>query len=221
MHSRPYFVGDMLGYRYFCLSENKKTKTMKTRVLFLLVLLSVMVKGYAQEEESRFSFELNSGVSFATSELGDVELKPGFGFEGVFHYQLMQHWGLYAGWGWNKLTSKEEIGGEHLDFEETGYVFGVQYKHPVSELPLKYYLRAGGLYNHIETESSEGTIVDDTGHGLGWQIAGGVEVDLGGKWSLVPGFKFNSLSRSTDYFGTSTDLDLNYISLRVGILKKF
>jgi len=194
---------------------------MRTKGLFLVVLLLFMAKGYAQEDESRFSFELNSGVSFATSELGDVELKPGFGFEAVFHYNLVQNWGIYAGWGWNKLASKEEIGGEHLDFEETGYVFGLQYKHPISELPLKYYLRAGGLYNHIETESSEGTIVDDTGHGFGWQFAGGVEIDLGGKWSLVPGFKFNSLSRSTEYFGTSTDSDLNYISLRIGILKKF
>lgn len=194
---------------------------MRTRVLLVLVLVSVMVKGYAQEKEGRFSFELNSGVSFATSELGDVELKPGFGFEGIIHYQLMQYWGVFAGWGWNKLSSKEEIGGEHLDFEETGYVFGVQYKHPFSELPLEYYVRAGGLYNHIETESSEGTIVDDTGHGLGWQIAGGVEVELGGKWSLVPGLKFSSLSRTTDYLGTSADLDLNYISLRVGVLKKF
>ena len=194
---------------------------MRAKGIILFLLMVVMSKGFGQEKESRFSFELNTGASFATSDLGPVELKPGFGFEGLFHYRLLSNWGLYAGWGWNKLASKEKVAGQKPEFEETGYVFGLQYKNRISTLPLNYYLRAGGLYNHIETEMADGAIADDTGHGLGWQIAGGVELKLGDKWCLLPGIKFNSLSRSTDYFGTSTDLELNYISLRVGILKKF
>jgi hypothetical protein len=60
--------------------------------------------------------------------------------------------------------------------------------------PVSYFVRAGALYCHIETENNDGDIISDTGHGVGYQVAGGIEVSLGKNWSLAPGLKFNSLS---------------------------
>ena len=195
---------------------------MKTKGLVFLTIFGLFVMGsFAQENEKRFGFELSTGASVATSKLSGVKLNPGFGFEGILHYRFMPHLSVYGGWGWNRFGADNSFAGNDVCFEETGYVFGLEFKHPMGELPLAYYLRAGGLYNHIETENSDGDIINDTQHGLGFQLAGGVDINLGSNWSLTPGVKFNSLSRDTDFEGISKQFDLNYISLRVGILKKF
>lgn len=195
---------------------------MKTKELMALILLTVLsVNSIAQESDKRFGFELSGGASFATQKLGGADLNTGLGFEGIFHYRFMPHLGVYAGWGWNKFAADKSAIGADLDFEETGYVVGLQFKHPIGSSPMSYYVRAGGLYNHIEVENDEGDIIHDTGHGFGWQLAGGIDIPLGKNWSLTPGVKFNALSRDLDEDGVSTALDLNYLSVRVGILKKF
>lgn len=195
---------------------------MKTKVFVALAFLAFFtLSSIAQESEKRFGFELSSGASFATSKPGDAEMKTGFGFEGIFHYRFMPYTGVYAGWGWNKFSSDNSFAGLNADFEETGYVFGLQFKHPVGKLPLFYYVRAAGLYNHIEIENEAGDIIYDSGHGMGWQVAGGVDVKLGKNWSLTPGLKFNSLSRNIDFEGADEQMDFNYLSFRIGILKRF
>jgi len=204
---------------------------MKTKVLFAFVALALFsIKAIAQENEKRLGFELSSGVSIATAKLNDAKLNPGLGFEGILHYRFMSHTGVYAGWGWNRFGADESLVGNDACFEETGYVFGLQFKHPVSNSTVSYYLRAGGTYNHIEIEDTEGDIVKDSGNDLGWQLAGGFDIPLGKKWSLTPGVKFNSLNTSmkfnsldieTGNEGVSVPYDLNYITLKVGILKQF
>lgn len=194
---------------------------MKTKVLLLTALIVVFhFAGKAQEKEKRFGFELSTGASVATKKLGGSTLNPGVGFEGIFHYRFMSHTGVYGGWGWNKFGADESVFGNNRDFEETGYVFGLQFKHPIGERSTSYYLRAGGLYNHIEIEN-DGYITHDSGHGFGWQLAGGLDFQLGKNWSLTPGVKFNSLKRDIENEGVNVPLDLNYLQLRIGLLKKF
>lgn len=194
---------------------------MKTKglVFTLLVLLSGSV--LAQESEKRFAFEFNSGASFATKKIIDASPKAGFGFEGIFHYRFMTHLGAYAGWGWNRLAAEESFAGTDVCFEETGYVFGLNFRHPIASTNLAYYVRAGALYNHIETENAEGNIINDSKHGFGYQLAGGLAINLGKNWSLTPGFKFNSLSQNTEFEGSTRQMDYQYVSARIGIAKYF
>ncbi|OFX82818.1 MAG: hypothetical protein A2W99_14240 [Bacteroidetes bacterium GWF2_33_16] len=195
---------------------------MKTKVLFTIALIaSLTLSSFAQENEKRFGFELSGGASFATRKLDNANLNTGFGFEGIFHYRFMPHAGVYGGWGWNRFGADKSFAGTDVCFEETGYVLGLQFKHPIGTTPLSYYLRAGGLYNHIEIENEDGDINGDSGHGFGWQLAGGIDINLGSNWSLTPGVKFNALNREIDLDGSSTHLNLNYINLRVGIIKRF
>jgi len=195
---------------------------MKTKVLItILVLLSLTLSSSAQVKDKRFGFELSTGVSFATSKIENTTLKPGFGFEGIFHYRIIPFTGVYAGWGWNRFAAEDSFAGSDMCFEETGYVFGLQFKHPFGDSKTSYYFRAGGLYNHVEIENSEGEITYDTGHDFGWQLAGGVDVDLGKNWSLTPGIKFNSLKNEVENEGASVPIDLDYVMIRIGILKKF
>lgn len=194
---------------------------MKLKVLALTMLVLLSLSGFAQESEKRFGFEFSSGLSIATQKIDGVRLEPGFGFEGTFHYRFMPHLGVYAGWGWNRFGADNSFAGNNVCFEETGYVLGLNFKHPIGNSKLAYYARAGALYNHIETESADGDILNDSKHGLGVQLAGGIDINLGKNWSLTPGLKFNSLSRDTEYEATTKKLDYQYISARIGITKKF
>lgn len=187
-----------------------------TLLLFFISLISL-----AQTGEGRFAFELNGGISQTIQKLGGAETPTGGGFEAVFHYQVLSHWGIYAGWGWNKFATGSSDFGKNIDFEETGYVWGVQFKNNFSNSSTAYFFRAGGSYNHLELENEDGTIIQDTGHGLGWQLAGGLDLPLGSKLSLIPGIKFNALSRELTTNESTSDLNLKYLSLRLGILKKF
>ncbi len=194
---------------------------MKTKGFALTMLVLVSLSSFAQESEKRFGFELNSGVSLATNKIGDASLNTGYGFEGIFHYRFMPHLGVYAGWGLNSFGSDNSFAGTDVCFEETGYVIGLNFMHPIGTSKLAYYLRAGALYNHIETENSDGDIINDSKHGFGYQLAGGIAVNLGKNWSFTPGIRFNSLSRDTKFEGTSKQLDYQYISARVGFAKRF
>ena len=195
---------------------------MKTKVFFTLIVLAIFAKTIsAQENEKRFGIELSSGASIAFDKLNDAKLKTGFGFEGLFHYRFMPHTGVYAGWGWNTFESNESFAGNDVCFEETGYVLGLQFIHPLSNSKVAYYLRAGALYNHIEIENADGDVIKDSDHGWGWQLAGGFDIPLGKNWSLTPGVKFNSLSSDVEHNSITVPLDLNYLQFRVGILKTF
>lgn len=194
---------------------------MKTKGLLILATITLLsLSGVGQEKETRFGIELNGGASFATRELGGIDLNTGVGFETVFHYRFMNHLGAYAGWGWNKFSTDDTFAGSTVDFEETGYVVGLQFKHPIGTSPISYYTRLGGLYNHIEIEEGD-DIIEDTGHGLGFQIAAGIDIPLGANWNINPGVKFNAISGDIDNNGNTTNLNLNYVMIRVGIVKNF
>lgn len=194
-------------------------KTKELLTLFALMLISA--SSMAQENNSRFGFEFNADASMAVNKLGGTELNPGGGFEAIVHYQFMPHTGAYAGWGWNKFSANQSFAGSNSDFEETGYLFGIQFKHPFRGSSTSYFFRAGGLYNHIEIENNDGNIIEDTGHQLGLQLAAGVDIPLAGRWNLMPGLKFNSHSHTIDGDGKDRNLNLNYISARIGIVKTF
>lgn len=195
---------------------------MKTKTLLVLFFISAFCLGLnAQENEKRFGFELSTGASVATQKLGGAELNPGFGVEGIFHYRFLPHTGVYGGWGLNKHTAETSFAGTDFHFEETGYVLGLQYKNTFGDSPLGYYFRAGGLYNHIEVENPDGDATHDSKHGLGWQLAGGLDVALGNNWSLTPGLKFNYLNREVENNGVDIPLEMRYVQVRFGIVKRF
>lgn len=195
---------------------------MKVKILLLLFVLTSL-NCIAQDKEPRFGIELGGGPSLALKKLDDAKMELGFGFEGIFYYRFYEHMGVYAGWGWNRFSSEKSFAGENCDFEETGYVLGLQFKHPIANSPFSYYVRGGALWNHIEIENKDGDIIADTKHGWGYQLAAGIYIPIGKKWSINTGLKYNSVNRKDIEFSDNIkkSLDLRYLSLRVGISKRF
>ena len=190
-------------------------------ILMIVFGISTLFVSHPAVAQSRLSWEVRSGIAFATQDLGDADLGTGFGFEGTLAYRFMPHLAGYAGWGWHRFSADQSFAGTNADFEETGYTFGLQFVHPLGKLPLDYFVRGGGIFNHIETENGEGNITADSGHGLGWQVETGLAIPLGNHWQLMPGVRYRSLSRDIEIGTVSTAVDLTYLTVGVGISRSF
>lgn len=194
---------------------------MNSNIMAVIIGAILVISSQSAEAQKRWSFELRPGLNFATKDLSDANLKTGFGFEGAFAYKFMPHLAAYAGWSWNKFSADKSFVGDNVEFEETGYCFGLQFIHPIEKSNISYMIKGGGTYNHIETENSDGKIINDTGHGFGWQAGGGITIPIGKRWLLIPEVRYRSLSRDIKIGDGTTPVDLNYISTGIGISYSF
>ncbi|XLS30298.1 outer membrane beta-barrel protein [Flavobacteriaceae bacterium M23B6Z8] len=196
---------------------------MKTLRFFMLIALMMTTFESALGQE-KWSVEIRPKLDFPTEDLGGIDLKTGFGFELAVNYNFMEHLGAYVGWGYNTFNADDSFFAEvgDTDFDETGYTFGLQFIHPIgSSENLSYLIRAGGIYNHIEFENDAGDITADSDHGLGWEVGAGLQIELGNHWSLRPQISYRALSRDLEIGSETIDINLNYISFGVGIVKSF
>lgn len=175
-----------------------------------LLALLVAFAATAASAQEKWGFEVRGGAAVPTQDVGSDELGTGFGLEGTLRYQVQDHLAVYAGWDWIRFSPDSGLGGSDVDLEETGYAFGLRFEHPFSaeEGPVGWWVRAGGIYDHLETENSDGEIIDDSGHGFGFEAGAGLALATGGAWSILPGVRYRSLSR---------DIDLRYLMLELGV----
>jgi hypothetical protein len=193
----------------------------KRKVIFTILMLIAMVFiSQSTFAQNRWSIEFRPGVNYATQKLGEANLDVGFGAEGTFAYRFIPHLSIYAGWSWNHFGSDRKIGGTSLDYEETGYTYGLQFIHPMGESKISILARAGGLANHIEVEKGD-DIIDDSGHGFGWQAEVGLVIPLGENFQMMPSVRYRSLSRDIELESITTEVDLNYLSAGLGFAWTF
>lgn len=113
-----------------------------------------------------------------------------------------------------RFTADNSFAGPELDFEETGYTLGLRFEHPMRPTSrFLYRLEAGATYKHIEVEDADGDIIEDTGHGLGYELGAGLLVPLGETWKFAPTLRYRALARDFTIGGTTTSGDLRYVAL--------
>ncbi len=175
----------------------------------------------AQGEAKRGGFEINGGMALSTRFPGDVISNIGAGGEALLHYRFTKHLGLYGGWGYNAFRSDYEPARHRCDFEETGYIIGLQYKRPMEFSNVSVFVRGAFQYKHIEIEDPSGELLFDTTHGPGWQAGFGLDLPISGKWSVVPELKFSALTERKESGTFEAIPDRSYFSVRIGMLKIF
>jgi opacity protein-like surface antigen len=184
----------------------------------IIVVLSLVLSSSSSFCQNKWSVEFRPNINFPTEDFVNSTIETGFGFEVAVGYRFMEHLGAYAGWGYNNFNIEDS----DIDFDETGYTFGLQFIHPIgSSESLSYLVRAGAIYNHIEVEDNDGNLIDDTGHGLGWEVGAGLNYHLGSNWNLRPQVGYRALSRDLNVEGTQTTIDVNYIAFGIGVAKIF
>ena len=191
-----------------------KTATMTGTAMAILLTVAPL-----QSQEGPWSLEFRGNAAVPTTELAGEDLGTGVGFEGNVGYRFYEHMSLYAGWDWTRFGAEHSFAGPDMDFEETGYVFGLRWEHPLQgEMGqgLAGWIRAGGTYKHIEMEDDEGEILSDSGHGLGWEVGTGLSIPLGASWRLTPGVRYKALSRELEVDSAVTDWDVTDLTFELG-----
>jgi hypothetical protein len=191
------------------------------KLLLTTALLTMFVLFNQSIAQDKWGLEFRPGVDYATEDISDADLGAGFGAELSIAYRFMPHLAAYAGWSYNNFAADQSFAGTDASFEETGYTFGLQFIHPIGESGLSYLVRAGGTYNHIEIENNDGDIIIDSGHGLGWQAEAGLVIPLSERFSLLPSVRYRSLNRDIEIEVASTSVNLNYLSVGVGLSWSF
>jgi outer membrane protein W len=191
------------------------------KLLFTIAALTLLTVFNQSRAQNKWSLEFRPGVNYATQDIADANLELGFGTELTIAYRFMPHLAAYAGWSYNNFAVDQSFAGPGASFEETGYTFGLQFIHPIGKSSLSYLVRAGGTYNHIEIENNDGDIIIDSGDGLGWQAEAGLVIPLSEKFSLSPSVRYRSLNRDIEINNVSTSVDLNYLSVGVGLSWSF
>lgn len=181
--------------------------------LCFLVTCSSLCAGVAFAED-RIGVELRIGGAFPEMSQGELNIDTGVGFDGTLSYSLTSRIGVYGGMGWHQFSTDNRY------LEQNGYNFGVELMIPIPKTTLKPRFRVGITYEEILLKNEIGATVENTEHGIGFEIDAAVPIDLGqiGDWRILPGISYRSLNRDV---GVNGSVDLNYVALDLGVCIHF
>jgi hypothetical protein len=192
------------------------------KTLSILLGASALFAATPELSAQRFSVDLRAAAATPTSKLAGTDLNNGFGFGATVAYRVQPHVHLYAGWDWMHFRANQSFAGSDMDFEETGYTFGLRFEHPFrAGASVAYRLEGGGTYKHNELENTAGDLVANSGHGFGYEAGAGLLVPISGQWSFVPTLRYRSLTRDYAVGGSTTEGELRYLALEAGISRSF
>lgn len=192
-----------------------------SRILATAAAMAFALAPHATHAQ-RVTIDLRAATGFPSADLADAALDPGYGFGTSIAWRAQEHMHLYGGWDWLHFTAEQSFAGSDLDFDETGYTFGLRFEHPWRGASrLLYRLEAGGTYKHIEVEDADGDPVVDSKHGLGYELGAGLLVPIGRGWRMAPTLRWRALRRDFEIGNVTTSGDLRYVGLEVGLSRRF
>jgi len=192
------------------------------RVLTPLLAAVTLVAVAPHLSAQRFALDLRGAVAAPTAKLAGTELETGFGFGATLAYRIQPHLNVYGGWDWMHFNANQSFAGSDMDFEETGYTFGLRFEHPFrSGTGLAYRLEGGGTYKHNEMENTAGDLVANTGHGLGYEAGAGLVVPFNASWRFAPTLRYRALSRDYTVSGSTREGELKYLAFEFGVARHF
>ena len=208
---------------------------MKNRAIIIIAIFSFLsVAGFSQETgtryslKNRFSFEYNTGFTYFLDMPDVLNIDLGMGADGIIGFDAYRNMGVFAGWGFNAF------GNDYFSLDESGLMYGFQYKNTFKESRFFYLIRAGAIYNHIKIKGGKNIFFDefsyDSGHSHGLHASGAIEYSLGRGWAVSGSVKYHQFKKTVllpeselfPGFGeTGYNIHLRYMGLRVGLVKNF
>lgn len=189
-----------------------KTHSKGIRRLLLILGVSILFFPFQTKAQHNWSLNFRPAANFASNYLGDATLKNGFGAEATIGFQIFPQIAAYAGWGWNQFSTDNLYEYSHVDVQENGYKAGLTFTQPLGNSKINYLLGAGAIYKHLEIEDSEGTILNDSKYGLGFEAETGFVFLLGEKFNLSPTIRYQELNLEFKKTISAPTVALNYVS---------
>ncbi len=199
-------------------------KTLLTALPCLAFALCASAPGAAQvvdpADTGPWRLEGRAGLAEPVGDFGNLDLGTGATLSATLSYRLSDELHAYGGWGWHLLDADSTVLPDGA-IEETGYVLGLAFESPFGRSDWDYRAHAGVTYEHIEIEDDDGDVIDDSGHGAGFEVGAAMIVPLAGRLSLVPGLRYRYLSRDVGVRGRGSSKSLDFLAIDVGLLWNF
>lgn len=174
--------------------------------------------GLRASQTPGLGIEMRFGQTITTDNFGSSDLGNGATFE--FHgvYQLSRNFGLYTGVTGaifdanNDFTSRDNL------IADLGYVAGVRLNGGFGQSRVGWRLHGGANYGEIKLyEEDTDSNIGASGHKLGWEAGAAITIDLPNEWVLSPGVTYRSRSANLRTNGIDREVDLNYVTVGVGL----
>jgi hypothetical protein len=192
------------------------------RRLRILIAGVALLAAASPAAAQRITFDLRGAVAAPLEKLAGTELNTGYGLGATIAYRLQEHLHVYGGWDLIHFSSDNSFAGADMDFEETGYTFGLRFEHPIANMSrTSFRVEGGGTFQHIEIENTAGDIIGDSGHEMGFEVGAGFLIPIGTKWSVTPTLRYRSLTNDFLVGSSTTDVNLRYAALEFGFSRRF
>jgi opacity protein-like surface antigen len=186
------------------------------RSMTCAVALLLIAGANAVQAQGGFAVEVRGGAAIPAEDMGQAELKTGGGAELTLGARVLPHVWVYGGWAYYQLRTDPPVAAAKIEVETTGYAFGAQFQHPVMER-VAGFVRAGGIVRHVEIEDRAGDVIADSGHELGWEAGGGLNIAIGRNLALTPGVRYSTLPVTIQ----NVDVDLSFVAIDIGLRYSF
>lgn len=191
------------------------------KTIFAITALATLLQLSPADAQSPWALEFRGSAAVGTQDQDSETAKWGYGFGATIQYDIMPHFAVYTGWDLTHFEADETLGVDR-ELEETGYVLGLRFEHPIGDWTrTSGWIRAGAMYNHLELEDAEGDVIGTSDHDLGWEAGAGLAYAFGNGWSLTPGLRFRTLSRDLEVGTTTMPVELRYMAFEIGLSRAF
>ncbi len=194
-------------------------------LLVFLVLVPALSASGLGAQEGGFAFQIRGGRFEPSGDLRDDEVgwkgetRGGVGFGMGFTFPIVGPLGTYVGFGQYRFTCQEGVCPPDEKWESTGF-----------DVALRYVLRQGnrlrpwlqvGLHTHrlrSELQESTGNREAHSHGGGGYEVGGGLLIQVGERMSLSPGIRYG---RGEAPYSDRGDIRLRYLVLDLGLVVGF
>lgn len=176
-----------------------------------LALLIGSVASGPVAAQGQWQLELRPTVSCPVHVSGGPGQGLGFGSETLVAYVWLPGVHVFAGSGWQEFHG----GRDGRRWVEAGYRCGLRYA-PPSRAAVRCFFEGGAAYDYIARERPHTDAECYTGHGLGWEAGGGIVVDIGPHFTLMPILRYQAITRRRPADAGPGHVTLDYLSGGLG-----